>query len=116
MDRPSAEFGTPSIRPPGSELRELTTNAPDCVIGPLRKVRFVGSRSSVAGQCRSRLQNANCSSSQFLPIMSPLLGYLFVFLASLAVDLIPFFGPPAWVAMVFLMLKFDLNPWLVLAS
>jgi len=38
-----------------------------------------------------------------------------VFLVSLAVDLIPFFGPPAWVGMMLLMLKFDLNPWLVLA-
>jgi membrane protein YqaA with SNARE-associated domain len=42
--------------------------------------------------------------------------YLFVFLASLAVDLIPFFGPPAWMAMVFFLTKYDLNPWLVLAA
>jgi len=44
------------------------------------------------------------------------LAYLWVFLASLAVDLIPFIGPPAWIAMVFFMMKFDLNPWLVLAA
>jgi membrane protein DedA with SNARE-associated domain len=42
--------------------------------------------------------------------------YLAVFAASLAVDLIPFLGPPAWMAMVFFMTKFDLNPWLVLAA
>jgi len=41
--------------------------------------------------------------------------YLWVFLASLAVDLVPVFGPPAWIAMVLLQVKFDLNPWLVLA-
>ncbi len=42
--------------------------------------------------------------------------YLAVFAASLAVDLIPFLGPPAWMAMVFFMTKFELNPWLVLAA
>ena len=40
--------------------------------------------------------------------------YLAVFLASLIVDLIPLVAPPAWVFMVFFMLKFHLNPWLVL--
>lgn len=39
--------------------------------------------------------------------------YLAVFAAALALDLIPFM-PPAWMAMVFLLVKFDLNPWLVL--
>jgi membrane protein YqaA with SNARE-associated domain len=42
--------------------------------------------------------------------------YLAVFGASLAVDLIPFIGPPAWMAMVFFLMKYDLNPWLVLAA
>jgi membrane protein YqaA with SNARE-associated domain len=46
--------------------------------------------------------------------MNHALVYLFVFLASLGVDLIPFFGPPAWMAMVFFLTKYDLNPWLVL--
>ncbi|MDZ4803330.1 MAG: hypothetical protein SGI90_00530 [Candidatus Eisenbacteria bacterium] len=46
--------------------------------------------------------------------MTEVLLYLAVFGAALAVDLIPFFGPPAWMAMVFFMVKFDLNPWLVL--
>jgi membrane protein YqaA with SNARE-associated domain len=41
--------------------------------------------------------------------------YLWVFLASLLVDLVPIIGPPAWTVMVVLMMKFDLNPWLVLA-
>ena len=42
--------------------------------------------------------------------------YLVVFLSALAVDLIPLFGPPAWTIMVFLLMKFDLNPWGVLAA
>src|SRR5438874_4801937 len=41
--------------------------------------------------------------------------YLALFAASLAVDLIPVFAPPAWTLMVFFLVKFDLNPWLVLA-
>lgn len=40
--------------------------------------------------------------------------YLGVFLGALGVDLIPIFAPPAWTVMVFLLLKFDLNPWIVL--
>ncbi len=41
--------------------------------------------------------------------------YLGVFLASLGIDLIPIFSPPVWTMMVFMLVKFDLNPWLVLA-
>jgi membrane protein YqaA with SNARE-associated domain len=41
--------------------------------------------------------------------------YLWVFLASLAFDLVPVIGPPVWTVMVLLLVKFDLNPWLVLA-
>jgi len=44
------------------------------------------------------------------------MAYLWVFLASFAVDLVPIIGPPAWTAMVLLLMKFDLNPWLVLAA
>ena len=40
--------------------------------------------------------------------------YFAVFLASFIVDLIPVVAPPAWVLMVFFMLRFHLNPWLVL--
>ena len=45
------------------------------------------------------------------------MNYLWVFLAALAVDLVPVVGPPAWTVtvMVLLQVKFDLNPWLVLA-
>jgi membrane protein DedA with SNARE-associated domain len=50
-----------------------------------------------------------------LPLMNDGILYLVVFLASLAVDLIPVIGPPAWTAMVFLLVKYDLNPWIVLA-
>lgn len=47
--------------------------------------------------------------------MSPVVSYLLVFLGSFAVDLIPFFGPPAWILMAFMLVKFDLNPWITLA-
>lgn len=40
--------------------------------------------------------------------------YLWVFLASLLVDLVPVIGPPAWTVMVLLLVKFELNPWMVL--
>ena len=39
--------------------------------------------------------------------------YLLVFLAALAVDTIPVFAPPAWIVLVFLLVKFHLNPWVV---
>jgi membrane protein YqaA with SNARE-associated domain len=41
--------------------------------------------------------------------------YIFVFLASLLVDIVPFIGPPAWIVMVFFQVKFGLNIWIVLA-
>jgi membrane protein DedA with SNARE-associated domain len=41
--------------------------------------------------------------------------YLFVFLGSLAVDLIPVVAPPAWTVMALLLVKYHLNLWLVLA-
>jgi membrane protein YqaA with SNARE-associated domain len=40
--------------------------------------------------------------------------YILVFIAALAVDLIPFFGPPAWTVMVFLQVRYGLDIWLVL--
>lgn len=39
--------------------------------------------------------------------------YLVVFLGSLLIDCIPVFAPPAWTLMVFMMSKYDLNPWVV---
>lgn len=42
--------------------------------------------------------------------------YFVVFLSALTVDMIPVVGPPAWMIMVFLQLKFDLNIWWVLFS
>jgi len=42
--------------------------------------------------------------------------YFIVFAGSLAVDLIPVIGPPAWIVMVFMQMKFDLNVWGVLAA
>ena len=41
--------------------------------------------------------------------------YLAVFFSALAVDLVPLVAPPAWTLMVFFMVKFHLNPWVVLA-
>ena len=40
--------------------------------------------------------------------------YGVVFLSALAVDLIPLFAPPAWTVAVFLLVKFHLNPLIVL--
>ena len=41
--------------------------------------------------------------------------YLLVFLAALVVDTIPVFAPPAWILLVILLVKFQLNPWLTVA-
>ena len=40
--------------------------------------------------------------------------YLYVFLAAFVVDLVPFFGPPAWTVMVFFQIKYGLNIWWVI--
>lgn len=40
--------------------------------------------------------------------------YFLVFLATLAVDTIPIFAPPAWMVLVVLVVTFKLNPWLVI--
>ena len=45
-----------------------------------------------------------------------MLPYLAMFLAALATDLIPVIGPPVWTVMIFMLVKFDLNPWLVLVA
>ncbi|HVT38443.1 MAG TPA: hypothetical protein VHE78_05340 [Gemmatimonadaceae bacterium] len=42
--------------------------------------------------------------------------YVAVFLAALVVDLVPIIAPPAWMLMLWLLVKYDLNPWLVLAA
>jgi membrane protein DedA with SNARE-associated domain len=42
------------------------------------------------------------------------MAYLLAFALSLFVDLIPFIGPPAWMAMVYCQIKYDLNVWLVI--
>lgn len=44
------------------------------------------------------------------------MGYLFVFIASFLVDVIPFIGPPAWTVMVFLQIRYNLNIWGVLCT
>ena len=41
--------------------------------------------------------------------------YLLVFVGSLGVDLIPIMAPPAWTIMAFCIVKYRLNPWMVLA-
>jgi len=38
--------------------------------------------------------------------------YFVAFLAALIVDTIPVFAPPAWPILAYLIVKFDLNPWL----
>jgi membrane protein YqaA with SNARE-associated domain len=42
--------------------------------------------------------------------------YLFVFIASFLVDLLPFIGPPAWTVMVFFQMHYGLNIWFVLIA
>jgi membrane protein YqaA with SNARE-associated domain len=42
--------------------------------------------------------------------------YLVVFVGALGVDLIPVVAPPAWTIMAFLLVKYRLNPWGVLAA
>jgi hypothetical protein len=39
--------------------------------------------------------------------------YLAVFVAALAVDLVPIVSPPAWTVMLWLLVRYDLNPWIV---
>jgi len=63
-----------------------------------------GSSPRAAGLCQ--LRAATPRPVQELPTVNLFLAYLWVFLASLAVDLIPFIGPPAWIAMVFFMMVF----------
>lgn len=41
--------------------------------------------------------------------------YLWAFLVGLVFDLVPVIGPPVWTGLVFLVIKFEANPWLVLA-
>ena len=42
--------------------------------------------------------------------------YVVIFLAALAVDTIPVFAPPAWIILVFFVIKFHLNPWIVVLA
>jgi membrane protein YqaA with SNARE-associated domain len=42
--------------------------------------------------------------------------YIAVFFAAAAVDLVPFFGPPAWTVMVLFQLRYDLDIWWVLIA
>lgn len=42
--------------------------------------------------------------------------YLWAFLVGVGFDLIPIIGPPVWTGLVLLVVKFDANPWLVLAT
>lgn len=39
--------------------------------------------------------------------------YLLVLLGSFLVDCVPIVAPPAWMWMLFMMTKYDLNPWIV---
>ena len=39
--------------------------------------------------------------------------YVLVFLATLAVDTVPIFAPPAWILLVIFTVTFELNPWVV---
>lgn len=41
--------------------------------------------------------------------------YLWAFLVGFGFDLVPIIGPPVWMGLVLLVIKFEPNPWLVLA-
>lgn len=41
--------------------------------------------------------------------------YVILFFACLIADSLPVIGPPVWTIMVFMLVKFHLNPWLILA-
>ena len=42
--------------------------------------------------------------------------YLAVFLSALTLDFVPIITPPAWTILVFLLLKFHLNPWIAVPA
>src|SRR4051812_17665374 len=42
--------------------------------------------------------------------------YLWAFLIGFGFDLVPIIGPPVWMGLVVLVIKFDANPWFVLAA
>lgn len=42
--------------------------------------------------------------------------YLWAFLIGLGFDLVPIIGPPVWTGLVLLVIKFEANPWLILAA
>ncbi len=42
--------------------------------------------------------------------------YLAAFAAALLVDTIPVFAPPAWMILAFMIIKWKLNPWGIIAA
>src|SRR4051812_18558647 len=40
--------------------------------------------------------------------------YVAAFFTAIAVDCVPVFAPPAWPILIFFVVKFDLNPWIVI--
>jgi membrane protein YqaA with SNARE-associated domain len=59
------------------------------------------------------MAQAPAAAADFIPA---LMLYAVAFLAALAVDSIPVFAPPAWMILVFLIVKYQLNPWGVLTA
>lgn len=68
---------------------------------------------SAAADALQRLALSILGSEIKLHASSFMWPYVLVFLAALAVDTIPIFAPPAWIVLVILLVKFHLNPWLV---
>lgn len=46
-------------------------------------------------------------------LLNAMLPYILIFFGSLLFDCIPIFAPPAWMLMLLIMIKFDLNPFSV---
>ena len=44
------------------------------------------------------------------------MAYLWAFIVGVGFDAVPIIGPPVWTGLVLLVIKFDANPWLVLAA
>jgi membrane protein YqaA with SNARE-associated domain len=70
----------------------------------------------VAPNLNAHLDPSIQPASADVTLMEQSVHYLILFVASVAVDAIPVIGPPAWVIMVFMLVKFDLSPWIALAA
>src|SRR6185436_10443864 len=79
-----------------------------------RKLRIENRKCSPRSCSRPRKQPAT-TAGHCCPNPPPRMVYLWAFLIGVGFDLVPIIGPPVWTGLVLLVMKFDANPWLVLA-